>query len=141
METVIDIILAEGNVALDVSLYILLAIMVVTNIVLRLLDPVIGPFGLHGLGGLAILGSGRTSLVAPLSTLKMTEARALQTDAGWVICRDSRFSACERYHPALQGRSRRVSSPIRRIDCFNVGLQDIRSQVGVERLSFLLHGR
>jgi len=88
METVIDIILAAGHSALDVSLYTLLPIMVVMTIVLRLLevygvlkwviallDPVIRPFGLQGLGGLAILQSTLISFVAPLPTLKMIESR------------------------------------------------------------------
>jgi spore maturation protein SpmB len=84
----IDILLEAGRSALDVSLYTLLPIMVVMMIAMRLLEasgildwiirlagPVLKPFGLNGLGALAMLQIGLVSFIAPVTTLVLMDDR------------------------------------------------------------------
>ncbi|ACI59545.1 conserved hypothetical protein (plasmid) [Rhizobium leguminosarum bv. trifolii WSM2304] len=88
MSQFIDILLEAGRAAVDVSLYTLLPIMVVMMIAMRmceaagLLDRLIAvagsvlkPFGLGGLGVLAMLQIGLVSFVAPITTLALMEDR------------------------------------------------------------------
>ena len=88
MSQFIDILLEAWRAAVDVSLYTLLPIMMIMIIALRmceatgLLDrliavtgPVLKPFGLGGLGLLAMLQIGLVSFVAPITTLALMEDR------------------------------------------------------------------
>lgn len=88
MQTVIDVILQAGREAVEVSLYTLLPIMVVMMVLLRVLEtigvldriiqwsaPVAKPFGLTGLGIVAMLQISVVSFVAPLPTLTLMEDR------------------------------------------------------------------
>ena len=90
MANAINIIIAAGHSALDVAIYTLLPIMVVMTILLRLLEvygilgwivrglsPLTRPFGLTGLGGLAVLQTTLISFIAPLPTLKMMERKGV----------------------------------------------------------------
>lgn len=86
----IDIILSAGRSALDVALYTLLPIMVLLTIIMRVLEsygvldklvnwltPIARPFGLPGLGALALLQGSLISFIAPLPTMKAMEARGI----------------------------------------------------------------
>ncbi|WP_206610373.1 nucleoside recognition domain-containing protein [Croceibacterium ferulae] len=86
----IDVILQAGRITLDVVLYTLLPIMVVLMIVMRILEvygildklvtwltPVTRPFGLPGLGAVALLQGSLVSFIAPLPTMKVMETRGL----------------------------------------------------------------
>lgn len=88
----IDIILHAGRSALDIALYTLLPIMVVLMIAMRLLEaygvldklvtwlgPITRPFGLPGLGAVALLQGSLISFIAPLPTMKLMETRGLST--------------------------------------------------------------
>lgn len=88
MESAIEVVLHAGRSAVDVSLYTLLPIMVVTMILLRLLEtsgildrvirlvaPVAQPFGLTGIAVLAMVQISFVSFVAPLPTLALMEDR------------------------------------------------------------------
>jgi spore maturation protein SpmB len=88
MESLIEIVLHAGHGAVDVSLYTLLPIMVVMMILLRtvevtgvldwfigILAPIVRPFGLTGMGVLAMFQISFVSFVAPLPTLALLEAR------------------------------------------------------------------
>jgi spore maturation protein SpmB len=88
MEGLIDVVLQAGRSAVDVALYTLLPIMVVMMILVRLLEatgildrivallaPVAKPFGLTGMGVLAMLQISFVSFVAPLPTLALMEDR------------------------------------------------------------------
>lgn len=90
MQTLIDIILHAGHSAVDVALYTLLPIMVAMMILMRLLEvhgvldkfihycaPVARPFGLTGLGILAMIQITFISFVAPLPTLALMEDRGV----------------------------------------------------------------
>jgi len=90
MQAFIDVITRAGHSALDVALYTLLPIMVVMTIALRLLEvygvldrlvvwltPIVRPFGLTGLGALAVLQSSLISFIAPLPTLRMMEKQGI----------------------------------------------------------------
>lgn len=84
----IDVILHAGRSALDVALYTLLPIMVVLMILMRILEawgvldkmvkwlaPIARPFGLTGMGALALLQGSLISFIAPLPTMKVMETR------------------------------------------------------------------
>lgn len=86
MVTLIEIILQAGRSAVELALFTLLPIMVVTMVVLRVLEvsgllkrvltvlsPIARPFGLTGLAVLAMLQITFVSFVAPLPTLKLME--------------------------------------------------------------------
>lgn len=88
MEAVIDVVLQAGHAAVEVSLYTLLPIMIVMMILLRILEvigfldcimrwaaPVAAPFGLTGLGIVAMMQISVVSFVAPLPTLALMEDR------------------------------------------------------------------
>jgi spore maturation protein SpmB len=88
MENVVNVVINAGRSALDVALYTLLPIMVIMTILMRFLEtygilgrmvvwltPLVRPFGLSGLGALAILQGTFISFIAPLATLKMMEVR------------------------------------------------------------------
>lgn len=88
MQTVIGIVLHAGRSSVDVALYTLLPIMVVMMIAMRLLEaagvldtllrilaPLARPFGLTGLGVLAMIQISFVSFVAPLPTLALMEDR------------------------------------------------------------------
>lgn len=88
----IDVILSAGRSALDVALYTLLPIMVLLTIIMRILEaygvldklvkwltPVARPFGLPGLGALALVQGTLISFIAPLPTMKTMESRGLST--------------------------------------------------------------
>lgn len=88
MEAIIVIVLEAGRSAVDVALYTLLPIMVVTMVLLRFFEvsgglekfmtgmaPIARPFGLNGLGVLAMLQISFVSFVAPLPTLVLMEKR------------------------------------------------------------------
>jgi spore maturation protein SpmB len=88
MQTAIDIVLQAGHSAIEVSLYTLLPIMVVMTILLRIFEvtgilgwvmrwaaPVATPFGLTGLGIVAMVQISLVSFVAPLPTLSLMEDR------------------------------------------------------------------
>lgn len=88
MQTFIDIVLSAGGSAVQVALYTLLPIMVVMMITMRFLEswgvidklvawlePVTRPFGLTGLGVLAVIQLTFVSFVAPLPTLALMEDR------------------------------------------------------------------
>ena len=88
MQTFIDIVLHAGRSAIDVALYTLLPIMVVMMIVMRVLEtsgildrivrfltPFVRPFGLTGLGVLAMIQISFISFVAPVPTLALMEDR------------------------------------------------------------------
>lgn len=90
MQALIEVITRAGHSALDVALYTLLPITVVMTIALRLLEvyglldrlvvwltPIMRPFGLTGLGALAVLQSSLISFVAPLPTLRMMESQGV----------------------------------------------------------------
>jgi spore maturation protein SpmB len=90
METVIDVVLHAGRSAVDVALYTLLPIMVVMMILMRVLEasgiidkvvarltPLVRPFGLTGLGVLAMIQISFISFVAPLPTLALMEDRGV----------------------------------------------------------------
>jgi len=90
MQAAIDVVLQAGRSAVDVSLYTLLPIMVVMMILLRVLEvigfldriikwaaPVAAPFGLTGLGIVAMLQISVVSFVAPLPTLALMEDRGM----------------------------------------------------------------
>ncbi|WP_237478217.1 nucleoside recognition domain-containing protein [Lichenibacterium dinghuense] len=86
MGTFVDVVLQAGRSAIELALYTLMPIMVVTMVVLRLLEvhgildrlvawcaPVARPFGLTGLAVLAMLQISFVSFVAPLPTLTLME--------------------------------------------------------------------
>lgn len=86
----IEVILHAGRIAFDVALYSLLPIMIVLMIVMRILEvygvrdklvtwlaPVTRPFGLPGLGAVALLQGSFISFIAPLPTMKVMETRGL----------------------------------------------------------------
>lgn len=88
MQTLIDIVLRAGHSAVDVALYTLLPIMVAMMILMRLLEvhgalekliqylaPVARPFGLTGLGILAMIQISFVSSFAPLPTLALMEGK------------------------------------------------------------------
>jgi spore maturation protein SpmB len=88
MNLAIDVLLHAGRSAVDVALYTLLPIMVLMMIVIRaleasgaldkivaLLTPVVRPFGLTGLGVLAMIQISFVSFVAPITTLALMEDR------------------------------------------------------------------
>jgi spore maturation protein SpmB len=88
MQTFIDIVLHAGHSAVDVALYTLLPIMVVMMFVVRMLEtsgvldrmvriltPFVRPFGLTGLGVLAMIQISFISFVAPVPTLALMEDR------------------------------------------------------------------
>lgn len=88
MQSVIDVVLQGGRGAVEVSLYTLLPITVVMMILLRILEvigvldrimkwlaPVAAPFGLTGLGVVAMVQISVVSFVAPLPTLALMEDR------------------------------------------------------------------
>lgn len=88
MESLIEIVLHAGHGAVDVSLYTLLPIMVVMMILLRIVEvtgvldwfirilaPIARPFGLTGMGVLAMVQISFVSFVAPLPTLALMEDR------------------------------------------------------------------
>lgn len=90
MESLIEIVLYAGRGAIEVALYTLLPIMVVMMILLRALEawgvldwairwlgPVAYPFGLTGLGVLAMVQISFVSFVAPLPTLALMESRGV----------------------------------------------------------------
>lgn len=86
----IEVILHAGKSALDVALYNLLPILIVLMIFMRILEaygileklvtwlsPVTRPFGLPGLGAVAILQGTLISFIAPLPTMKIMEMRGV----------------------------------------------------------------
>lgn len=86
----IEIILHAGRSALDVALYNLLPILIVLMIFMRILEtygileklvtwlgPVTKPFGLPGLGTVALLQGTLISFIAPLPTMKIMEMRGV----------------------------------------------------------------
>lgn len=86
----IEVILHAGKSALDVALYNLLPILIVLMIFMRVLEsfgileklvtwlaPVTNPFGLPGLGAVAILQGTLISFIAPLPTMKIMEMRGV----------------------------------------------------------------
>lgn len=86
----IEVILHAGKSALDVALYNLLPILIVLMIFMRVLEsygilekmvtwlaPVTKPFGLPGLGAVAILQGTLISFIAPLPTMKIMEMRGV----------------------------------------------------------------
>ena len=88
MEAVVDVVLHAGRSAVDVSLYTLLPIMVVLMILMRVLEakgvldqivawltPLTRPFGLPGMGVLAMIQISFISFVAPLPTMALMEDR------------------------------------------------------------------
>jgi spore maturation protein SpmB len=88
MNATIDVVLHAGRTAVDVALYSLLPIMVLMMIAMRVLEatgildrivalltPVVRPFGLTGLGVLAMIQISFVSFVAPLTTLTLMEDR------------------------------------------------------------------
>lgn len=88
MNTAIDIVLHAGRSAVDVALYTLMPIMILMMILMRgleatgildrivaLLSPVVRPFGLTGLGVLAMIQVSFVSFVAPITTLALMEDR------------------------------------------------------------------
>lgn len=88
MEAIVEIFIAAGRSAVDVTLYMLLPIMVVMMVLLRMLEvsgilnklvvllsPVARPFGLNGLGVVAMVQISFVSFVAPLPTLALMERR------------------------------------------------------------------
>ncbi|MHC3124634.1 nucleoside recognition family protein [Acinetobacter sp. GN11] len=90
METFINLILQAGHSAVEVVLYTLLPIMVVMMILVRILEvtnlldrfitftqPYIKPFGLNGLGVLAMFQISFISFVAPLPTLALMQDRGV----------------------------------------------------------------
>lgn len=90
METLIALTLQAGKDALNVSLYILLPIMVVMMILVKIMEvtgllakltrwlaPITRPFGLSGLGVLAMIQISFISFVAPLPTLKLMEEQGV----------------------------------------------------------------
>lgn len=90
MSDVVAVLLAAGRSAIDVALYTLLPIMVTMMVAMRLLEasggldrlmrlatPVLRPFGLDGMGLVAMLQMGLVSFVAPISTLRLMEDRGV----------------------------------------------------------------
>lgn len=88
MQTIIDVLLQAGRSAMEVALYTLLPIMVVMMILMRLLEvhgvldrlvrvasPLVRPFGLTGLGIVAMLQISFVSFVAPVTTLALMDDR------------------------------------------------------------------
>jgi spore maturation protein SpmB len=88
MESFISVILQAGHNAITVSLFTLMPIMIVMMVFVRLLEskgvlefmirvmaPVMKPFGLSGLGVLAMLQISFVSFAAPLPTLALMEDR------------------------------------------------------------------
>ena len=86
MVTIIEVILEAGRSAIELALFTLLPIMVVTMVLLRVLEvsgvlsriltvlgPVARPFGLTGLAMLSMLQITFVSFVAPLPTLTLME--------------------------------------------------------------------
>lgn len=88
IEAAIDVVLHAGRSAVDVALYTLLPILAVMMIVMRALEasglldrvvawlaPLVRPFGLTGLGVLAMIQISFISFVAPMPTLALMEDR------------------------------------------------------------------
>jgi spore maturation protein SpmB len=88
MDAAIDVVLHAGRSAVDVALYTLLPIMALMMIAMRvleasgildrivaLLSPIVRPFGLTGLGVLAMIQISFVSFVAPLTTLTLMDDR------------------------------------------------------------------
>jgi spore maturation protein SpmB len=88
MDATINVVLHAGRSAVDVALYTLLPIMVLMMIGMRvleasgaldrvvaLLSPIVHPFGLSGLGALAMIQISFVSFVAPLTTLTLMQDR------------------------------------------------------------------
>lgn len=86
----IEVILHAGKSALDVALYNLLPILIVLMIFMRVLEaygileklvtwlgPVTRPFGLPGLGAVALLQGTFISFIAPLPTMKIMEMKGV----------------------------------------------------------------
>jgi len=90
VEAVVDVIMEAGKSAVDTALFILLPIMVVLMILMRLLEawgvldwvvriaaPVARPFGLTGLGVLAMIQISFVSFAAPIPTLAIMDSRGV----------------------------------------------------------------
>ncbi len=88
MDVIIQIILSAGKSAVELSLFVLLPVMVVMLALMRLLEargvldsavrmlaPMLKPFGLTGLGVFAALQINFVSFAAPVATLTMMEQR------------------------------------------------------------------
>jgi spore maturation protein SpmB len=88
VDLAIDVVLHAGRSAVDVALYTLLPIMVLIMTAMRALEasgalnkivpfltPVVRPFGLTGLGVLAMIQISFISFVAPITTLALMEDR------------------------------------------------------------------
>lgn len=88
MSTFVEIVLQAGRSAVELALFTLMPIMVVMMVLLRILEvhgildrvvillaPAARPFGLTGLGVLAMLQISLVSFVAPLPTLALMEDR------------------------------------------------------------------
>ena len=88
MEILIDILLKAGRSAVELSVFVLLAVLVVLLSLMRLLEargalawvvaklaPVLKPFGLTGLGVFAALQINFVSFAAPMATLTMMDQR------------------------------------------------------------------
>ena len=88
MDLLVDLILKAGRSAVELSLFVLLPVMVVMLSLMRLLEargvldravrllaPLLRPFGLTGLGVFAALQINFVSFAAPLATLTMMEQR------------------------------------------------------------------
>jgi hypothetical protein len=88
MQTIIEVLLQAGRSAVDVALYTLLPIMVTMMVLMRLLEvhgildrfvrltaPLVRPFGLTGLGIVAMLQVSFVSFVAPVTTLALMDDR------------------------------------------------------------------
>ncbi|KOF14325.1 hypothetical protein AC244_27145 [Ensifer adhaerens] len=86
MQDLIELVLRAGRVAVDVSLYTLLPIMVVMMVLMRFLEtygvidrliallaPILKPFGLTGLSAVALIQTSLVSFIAPLPTLARME--------------------------------------------------------------------
>lgn len=86
MQDIVDLIFHAGRVAVDVSLYTLLPVMVVMMVLMRFLEthglidrltavvaPALKPFGLTGLSAVAIIQTTLVCFIAPLPTLVRME--------------------------------------------------------------------
>jgi Fe2+ transport system protein B len=86
LQTIIEVLLQARRSTLEVALYTLLPIMFVMTVLMRLLEvsgllvrfvdlvaPLVRPFGLTGLGVVAMLQISFVSFVAPITTLALMD--------------------------------------------------------------------
>ena len=103
--SLIEIVIASGKSSVDIALYTLLPVMVVMlclmkvleamgvmAIIVKMLTPVLKPFGLTGMSTFAMVQMNLISFAAPLATLAIMLSRGV-SDRHLVIIDDSSISA------------------------------------------------